>query len=109
MIDTNALFQEIGTGVGQIVKQAAGKYAEQASQDVKEFLEGAKALVAEWAKQLAEGKMTKDEFEFLAAGRLKDLAKMRALTQAGIAAATLDATKAKVADFAIKAISTRIG
>jgi|GEM_PF-2462075 len=108
MIDTDEVFQEIGTGVAQIVKQAFGQYVTQANQDVTAFLNAAKALIAEWAQQLNAGKMSKDEFEFLAAGRLKDLAEMRSLTEAGIAAATLDATRAKIVDFAITAISTRI-
>ena len=108
MIDTNAVFQEISAGASQIVKQAAGKYTAQAMQDVNAFIDTSKAYVLEWAQQLNDGKMLKDEFEFLAAGRLKDLVQMRALTQAGIAAATLDATRTQIVSFAIKTISARI-
>ena len=109
MNNIDSMLKDISSSVTQVVTDAAGKYATQANQDVQDFLEGSKAQIAEWAQQLSEGKMTKDEFEFLAVGRLKDLAKMRALTQAGIAAATLDATKAKVASVVITAISSRIG
>ncbi|MBU2573542.1 MAG: hypothetical protein KKH28_05640 [Elusimicrobia bacterium] len=109
MIDTNAVFQEINIGIAQIVKQAAGQYAVQAEQDVKAFSDGAKVYIVEWVQQLNEGKMSKDEFEFLAAGRLKDLPQMHTLTQVGIAAATLDATRTKIVNFAIKTISARIG
>lgn len=106
MIDTNALVQEIGSGITQVVKEAAGNYISQAKQDSDAFMSDAKSTITEWAIQLNEGKMSKDEFEFLAVGRIKDLAQMRALTQAGIAAATLDATRAKIATLTIKAIST---
>jgi hypothetical protein len=109
MNNMDEMFKEIGTGVAQILKNAAGNYAKEASQDAQEFVENSKAQIAEWAQQLSQGKMTKDDFKFLAVGRLKDLAKMRGLTQVGIAAATLDATKAKVASVVITAISTRIG
>ena len=108
MIDTDAVFQEISKGAALIAKQTAQQYAAQVTVDVKAFIDGSKDYIVEWSQQLNEGKLSKEEFEFLAAGRLKDLAQMRALTQAGIAAATLDATRTKIVSLAIKTISARI-
>ncbi len=104
MIDTNALLGNIQAGVEEILKGGTAQYTGQASQDASDFIGKTKADITEWAQQLADGKISKDDFDFLARGRLQDLAEMDALTQAGIAAATLDRIKLQIADFVIATI-----
>lgn len=106
--DVEGIAKDLAAGIPQIVKGAAGEYASAALHDSQAFLESCKELIATWAQQLNEGKLTRDEFAFLARGRLEGVAKMHALAESGIAAATLDATKEKIVAFAITTISSRI-
>lgn len=107
MSDLNAMFQDISNGVLQIVKQAAGQYASQAAKDARAFLDAAKPRLGQWIQDLSDGKITKDQFEFQAAG-LQDVAALAALTEAGLAAATLDAVRSKIVSCVIAAVSARI-
>ncbi len=58
-------------------------------------------------QDLTNGKISKDEFEFEAAG-LQEVAELAALKQAGIAAATLDTIRSQIVSCVITAISSRI-
>jgi hypothetical protein len=101
MINSNEMMQELKTGTVTIMKQAAGHYAAQATSDAKDFLTSSKPLLTQWAQQVGDGQMSQDEYQFLVKGRIKDLAKMRALTEAGIAAATMDAIRDQIVSLAV--------
>lgn len=53
------------------------------------FFDKTKADLERWTKLLAAGELTKDDFEWLIAGK-KDLAEMQALKQAGLAQVRLE-------------------
>ncbi len=59
-----------------------------ANDDAKAFLRQSEDDFRRWTKELAENKLSKDEFEDLVRGEA-DVAKMAALTQAGITAARI--------------------
>lgn len=75
-------------------------HAQQFGEDVKdEFVEDGKAFAKKakedlkrWTQLVAEGKLTREDLEFLVKGK-KDLAKMEALKQKGLAKARLDKFK----------------
>ncbi|MDZ7659654.1 hypothetical protein [Fodinibius sp.] len=61
-------------------------------EDGKAFAEEAKGDLKRWTQLMAEGKLTSDDLKFLVKGK-KDLAKMEALKQKGLAKARLDKFK----------------
>jgi len=65
------------------------KFAEQAVNDTKDFLQRSKDGVARATALLASKQIDKDDFEDLILGK-KDLAEMHALKQTGLASATID-------------------
>ena len=71
-----------------LAQETLNGFIVQARGDTSDFLNQSTQRLQEWSTQLGQGQMTKDEFADLVGG-LKDLATMRALTQAGIAAANV--------------------
>lgn len=61
-------------------------------EDGKAFAEEAKQDLQRWTQLLAEDRLTRDDFEFLVKGK-KDVAKMEALKQKGLAKARIDKLK----------------
>ena len=61
-------------------------------EDGKAFAEEAKEDLKRWTQLVAEDKLTRDDFEFLVKGK-KDIAKMEALKQKGLAKARIDKFK----------------
>ncbi len=64
-------------------------YEKEAIKDGKKFLEKSKADLERWSKMLANGNLTRDDFEWLLVGK-KDLAELVALKQKGLAKVALD-------------------
>lgn len=62
---------------------------DKAVQDSEQFLEDSKDDLKRWTQLLEEGAISEDDFESLVKGQ-KDLAKMEALKQAGLAAVEVD-------------------
>lgn len=60
-----------------------------AIKDGRTFLEKTKSDLERWTKMLAEGRLTRDDFEWLVKGK-KDLAELNALKQEGLAQVALD-------------------
>jgi hypothetical protein len=56
-----------------------------ADEDANDFLNRSRERLEKWTKALAEGKLTKDEFDSLVRARI-DVAEINALAQAGAAA-----------------------
>ena len=87
-------------GVVNIAKGDLKDFLKQAKDDGDQFLTSVKNDLETWTKQLADGDLSKDEFEFLVRGKA-DLAEMHALTQAGIAAIRVQKFRDAVIDLAI--------
>jgi hypothetical protein len=87
-------------GVVNIAKGDLKNFLTQAKGDADQFLTATKEDLKTWTKQLADGDLTKDEFEFLVRGK-EDLAAMHALTEAGIAAVQIQAFRDALIDLVI--------
>ena len=75
-------------GVPALAKGALKDFAPQAQSDARSFLRQAKEDLRRWTRELRDNELTKAEFTDLVKGQ-KDLAKLAALTQAGLALAAL--------------------
>lgn len=65
------------------------EYKSAAIKDGKKFLEKTKADLERWTKLLANGDLTKDDFEWLLVSK-RDLAELAALKQRGLTKVALD-------------------
>ncbi|MBL8895641.1 MAG: hypothetical protein JNJ53_13645 [Rhizobiales bacterium] len=73
----------VRSGVGDLAKDTLKGVINQAKEDAEDFLKRSALDLKRWSDFLATGELSKDEFEGLVKG-LKSLAKMHALTVAGI-------------------------
>lgn len=71
------------------------------------FAEEAKEDLMRWTQLAAEGRLTQDDLQFLVEGK-KDLAKMEALKQKGLAKAKLDKYKNALFGTVVNSISSLI-
>ncbi len=78
------------------------QYSHQAVSDVRDFLQKSAGNLKRWVEELARGDLDKDEFESLVKGQA-DVAEMRALKQAGLAAVQIDTFTNGVLDIIISA------
>lgn len=83
-----------------LVKQQVADFSEQATKDGLQFLDETKADLETWTKELMAGNLSKDDFEWLVKGR-KDLARMEAIKQAGMAAIEIEKLKNQIIDLVI--------
>jgi hypothetical protein len=88
-IDFNNIFNELKIKVTDLAKATVSNFAKQATADAKKFLEESKENLKRWTILLAEGKLTTEDFEWLVLSQ-KDLAEMKALKQAGLAAIRIE-------------------
>jgi hypothetical protein len=102
MVDFDAFFKELKTGARAIALQEAKGFVKEATSDGKDFLNTIKEDLELWTKQLAEGNLSLEDFEFLVKGK-KDLAEMKALTQAGLAAIRIDQIRTAMIELVITA------
>ena len=103
-MDMNSLFNELRSGIAEIAKNEGKQFAKQIIEDGESYLKAAEEDIKQWCKDCAKGKLKKDELEFLVRGK-KDLAEMKALTQAGIAAARVDRVKTAIVDLTIDTLT----
>lgn len=102
MVDFDAFLKELKIGVRDIAREEAKGFVRATRRDGKEFLEAIEEDLELWTNQLAEGKLTVEDFEFLVRGK-KDLAKMKTLTQAGLAAVRIDRIRMAMIELIITA------
>lgn len=101
MTDLKSFWDTLVNEVGNLAKLQLPEFKKAAEQDGQDFLDGSKVQLEKWAKQLADGEINKDDFEFLVKG-LKDLAEMEALKQAGLAVIQIDRFKKAVINTVIE-------
>jgi len=78
------------------------QYTHQAVSDVRDFLQKSKDALRRWVEDLDRGDIDKEEFESLVKGQA-DVAEMRALKQAGLAAVQIDTFTNGVLDIMVSA------
>ena len=88
MVDIDSFFSTVLNGAKDIARGSLKGLIDQAEGDTRDFLEASRDDLQRWLQLLATGKINKAQFENLVQGQ-KDLAVMHALTEAGVAAATL--------------------
>lgn len=95
----DSFIKELQTAAAELAKKS-GPHVKEAQADCQAFLDTMKADLQVWGKQLAEGKMSKDDFAFLLGGK-KSLAAMNALTRVGLAAGQVDRLRVALLDLVL--------
>jgi len=101
-IDIGSIVRSVEDQYKALAEKLFKQYTHQAVSDVKDFLEGSKNDLKRWVEELARGDMDKDEFQSLVKGQA-DVAEMRALKQAGLAAVQIDTFTNGVLDIVVSA------
>ena len=83
------LWTELVSAIGGLATGALKNYKDQVLKDGQAFTDKLKTDLQTWSKQLVNGDIDKDQFEFLVKGK-KDIAELLALKQAGLAKVALD-------------------
>lgn len=89
MASFNDFLNALKDGLKQLVAQSLADYKDAAVQDGEAFLTKTRADLERWTGELAQGQVSKDDFEWLVRGK-KDLGEMEALKQAGLTLVRLD-------------------
>lgn len=89
MENFKAFSKTLGDELGEFAAYSWGQYKTEAIKDGKSFLNKTKDDLERWAKLLANGDLTPDDFEWLLAGK-KDLAELSALKRKGLSKVALD-------------------
>jgi len=101
-IDVGSILKLVENQSKALAEKLFKQYTHQAVSDVKDFLERSKDDLKRWIEGLARGDMDKDEFQSLVKGQ-GDVAEMRALKQAGLAAVQIDTFTNGVLDIVVSA------
>jgi hypothetical protein len=88
-IDLDTAFKTTVDQSKGLAKTLFKKFADQATNDTRDFLQRSREGIARAAALFADGKIDKEDLEDLILGK-KDLAQMHALKQAGLASAAID-------------------
>jgi hypothetical protein len=106
-LDTKGLLKVLKGEIITLAKTSFKEFAKEAEQDAKQTLEKIKEKFTRWVVLLAEGQLTKEDFELLVNAQ-KDLLEMKGLQKAGLAAIKVerfrDSVIKIVLDTAFKAI-----
>lgn len=83
MADFNDFLKSLENGIKELALTNWKEVENAAIADGQAFVNKTKADLERWTQLLASGALTKDDFEWLIAGK-KDLAQMQALEKAGL-------------------------
>ncbi|EGQ8037920.1 hypothetical protein G5Y08_004233 [Vibrio parahaemolyticus] len=89
MSNFNEFIDTIEDGAKELAKKTLKDFQHEAEQDSQKFLEDTKEDLKRWTLLLAEGKLTKDDFEWLVLSK-KDVAEMIILKQTGLGLVKID-------------------
>ena len=101
-IDVGGILKSVEDQSKALAEKLFKQYANRAVSDVRDFLQKSKDDLKRWVEELVRGELDKDEFESLIKGQA-DLAEMRALKQAGLAAVQIDTFTNGVLDIIVNA------
>lgn len=90
----------VRAGVSSLATGALKNYLTQLQTDAEDYLKQSEDQLKRWTQALAKGYLSKEEFDSLVMGRA-DLAKLKALTDAGIAMSTLKKLRNDLIDLVI--------
>ena len=101
-IDIGSIFKSVEDQSKVLAEKLFKQYTHQALSDVRDFLQKSKDDLKRRVEDLDRGDLDKDEFESLIKGQA-DVAEMRALKQAGLAAVQIDTFTNGVVDIIVNA------
>ncbi len=107
MPDNSAILKEIEQQIATIAASTASKYRDEAIADGKQLLKDMKEDLLRWTKLLENGDITTVEFEWLVNSD-KQLVKMKALKQAGLAAIRIEQFAMSVLNIIVDVILKRV-
>ena len=81
--------EAVKNGLGDLVGDTIGDFANSAKDRAEDFLAEAAEDLKKWVKQLADGEISQDEFEFLVEGKA-ELGQINALLEIGAAKVAVD-------------------
>ncbi|SDY29818.1 hypothetical protein [Citreimonas salinaria] len=95
-------------GLKRLAENTVQEAFDQAEADAMVFLQGSEQSLRRWGDALAQGKITKDDFEYLVGGQ-KDLAKMHALKAIGVTQARLERFRTGLISLVVSSAFDAIG
>ena len=106
-IDFSKILDDLKNNIAQLAKLTVSNYVTDAKKDAELLLKEMKADLERWTIQLADGKITTKEFEFLVNSE-KDSVKMEALKQAGLAVIRVEQFKSSLFNLIVDTIFNKI-
>lgn len=97
MPDFDAFLDTLKDDIAALAASHLDELRDEALKDGTQFLEHTKDDLKRWTRLMEQGKLSKKDVESLVRGR-KELAKMEALKQAGLAAAEADRFRQALVD-----------
>jgi len=101
-LNFDRFLRELKKRAKAVAKQEAAKFQKEANADANAFLDAIKSDLKAWTARVADGRLSMEDFEFLVNGK-KDLAKMKALTDAGLSAVRIDRIRMAMIELIITA------
>ena len=101
------LFNTLGENIAKLANETINSYATSAIEDAQAFLDETRTAIKEWTILYGQGHISKEDFKDLLLGQ-KDLMKMNALKQAGMAQITIDKFRNDLVETLVNTISGAI-
>ena len=101
MADFDLFLDELKTGVADLASRTVSGYVDQALDDATFFAADARDDLEEWTAALSRGDLSEDDFKDLLAAQ-KAVFQMNALTQEGIALASIQRFRDGLLDLVLK-------
>jgi hypothetical protein len=102
-VDFNEIINKLKTQIVTLAKSTVKNYTDEAVADGKQFLQESEDKLKRWTLLLAEKQLTTEDFEWLVLSQ-KDLVKMEALKQSGLALARIDAFRMSLLNLVIDTV-----
>lgn len=102
-LDFQKIFDSLKDEVISLASLTFKKHKEEAKADASKLIQDLKEDLKTWTLQLADGQISKSDFEFLIMGQ-KELIEMNALKQVGLAIIELDKFKTSILNLIINTV-----
>ena len=102
-MDFQAVLATLKEGVTSLATTTVQNYVNEAKADGLKLVESFKTDIQTWGKQLAEGKMSAADMEFLVMAK-KEVIEMNALKQAGLGMVKVDEFKNSMLQLIVKTL-----
>jgi hypothetical protein len=102
-VNFSQVFDKLKEEVTALALSTVKNYKNQAKKDALKLIEDMKKNLETWTLQLAEGKLSKTDFEYLVLGQ-KELIAMNALKQAGLSLIKADEFKNSLLNLVVNTV-----